>query len=313
MSTSTVQVLLATYNGEKFIRQQIESLLAQTCQDFEIIVADDGSTDSTLGIIEEIAGTVPGKIRIEFREPVGGAARNFMRLIDIADAPYVMCCDQDDVWLPEKVETLLVRCRDIERLHPGYPVLVHSDLSVVDETLNVLHPSMFEYQQLKVDGPAFRDLLLQSCVTGCAMVMNRPLLQLTRGSDPDRMIMHDWWISLTASAFGIIDVVRVPTVLYRQHGANTIGASRAGIAHFVRRVSEVARGGKLNRHIRRCFPQARAFLQRYGSQLKAAQYGECGLVAALQEQSPFKLRYTLLRHGLLNQGLVRNIVTLIVI
>lgn len=307
----TVQILLATRNGAAYLGQQLDSLFAQTTQDFEVLVADDGSTDGTLALLDAAAAQHAGRIRILFRDRVGSAPRNFMRLLGAAEASFLMFCDQDDVWLPEKTELLLTRCRALQSLHPGKPVLVHSDLIVADAALRVVHPSFFEYQRMNGDASTFRALLLQGCVTGCAMTINRPLADLVKRSAPDDMVMHDWWTSLVAAAFGLIDVIRTPTVLYRQHGSNTLGAKRGGIMHFVGRGVALARGAPAGGHLNRCIEQADRFTRCYGATLRAAERRDCGLIAGLAHKAPFHRRYVLMRYRLLNQGMLRNIAILI--
>jgi hypothetical protein len=136
---------------------------------------------------------------------------------------------------------------------------------------------------------------------------------LVKGSDPDEMFMHDWWISLVASAFGLIDVLRVPTVLYRQHEANTFGAGRFDLKHVTKRIAQLARGGRLNRHLRRSFRQASSFSIRYAGALQSDEKLAVRQIAELHGLPPLTLRWRLLRHRLLRQGFIQNLVSLIAV
>ncbi len=228
----TVQVLLATYNGERFLCQQIESILTQdyTAQDgpaLTILARDDGSRDGTRAILAEYAARFPGKFTtLPFDGASGSAKGNFLRLIQAADAEYVCFADQDDVWLPGKVSRSMAAMRELERSHGnGVALLVFSDLRVVDESLREIAPSM--WRRMKIDAGSVRRLerlLGRSVVTGCTMMVNRRMIELARRM-PEAAPMHDRWIALLASAMGAAVALDEPTVLYRQHGGNVIGAA----------------------------------------------------------------------------------------
>jgi hypothetical protein len=307
-----VQILLATYNGEAYLRELLDSLLCQTDADFEILAADDGSTDGTLAALREFEARVPGKTRIVATGRVGGVTRNFMRLVDAADAPYVMLCDQDDVWLPNKVETMLPAIQGIESdSAPRTPVLVHSDLRVVDDQLQDINPSLFSFMALEPEKTDLCSLLLRNQVTGCTTILNHALLERVQGSDPDAMVMHDWWIALVAAAFGRTGVVREATILYRQHGGNTLGAQRWNLGYVVRRTVQVIRGDRLRRPTRRCATQAKAFVAAFGGQLRAEDRRVAEVVGGLYEQSGIARKWALVRYGLLRHGARRNAVLLV--
>ncbi len=156
----------------------------------------------------------------------GGAARNFARLLELAfeeGADYVFCCDQDDVWQPDKLSRVLERLRGCERAHAG-PCLVHHDLRVVDENLQVIEDSYWAMMKLQpADARDPQRLLSRNEVTGCALACNRELLEIALPIPPEA-IMHDWWLALCAGWFGAIAPIPETLVEYRQHGANAIGA-----------------------------------------------------------------------------------------
>jgi glycosyltransferase involved in cell wall biosynthesis len=220
-----VEVLLATYNGERFLREQIESIFAQSYRPLRIVARDDGSRDGTVAILEEYAARFPERFRVLPKSaPTGHAKWNFLRLMEAASAEYVAFADQDDVWLPEKISIEMKAMRELEERHAGEPLLVFSDLTVVDEGLAVLSASMWERQGIDPENVhRFARILAQNVVTGCTALLNRPLLELALRM-PEEATMHDWWIAVLACGFGAAGVVKEPTVLYRQHGGNVLGA-----------------------------------------------------------------------------------------
>ncbi|MDO4623501.1 MAG: glycosyltransferase family 2 protein [Eubacteriales bacterium] len=221
-----VDILLASYNGERFIREQLDSLLNQTEKGIRIIVRDDGSTDGTGNILEEYRLRHADKIElVGDRSASGSPARNFMELLKYSKSEYIMFCDQDDVWDPEKVHKMLVRMQAEEkRCRDGAePILVFSDYEVVDANLKPL-PIREDSLQVAKYYHTFNRLLVQNYVTGCTMMINRTAALLA-GEYDSRMLMHDWWIALYVSAMGT--VVHMPEKLmkYRQHGRNDVGAT----------------------------------------------------------------------------------------
>lgn len=226
--TGRVAILLATYNGERFLDEQISSLLAQTHADLDIIIRDDHSTDGTPAIIARWASARPDRIRV-VRDGLGKLelVGNFSRLMALCDAPYFAFCDQDDVWLPLKVERLLAELRRWEtRCGVLTPILVHSDLRVVDQNLCELAPSFFRHLDADLRrGRRIDRLIFNNLVTGCALIGNRALLELARPI-PAGIRVHDWWVALIAASCGIVRTLPETTVLYRQHGGNVIGAGR---------------------------------------------------------------------------------------
>lgn len=228
----TVEILLATYNGEKYIRQQIDSILNQDYNEWVIRACDDASKDATYDILLEYKERYPDKFLIHKNQVGFGSAKlNFMNLIKNSTGRYVMCCDQDDVWLPNKISLTLEEMKRNE--DENMPVLVHTDLKVVDAELNVKSESFFEYSKLN-KYPTYRELLIQNSITGCTMMMNRPLIELLKEElNMSHILMHDWVAALVASATGKIGFVDSPTMLYRQHGVNSVGAKQYGPALFI--------------------------------------------------------------------------------
>jgi rhamnosyltransferase len=220
-------VLLSSYNGARFISEQVESIRQQTLADWTLLVRDDGSSDGTARILESLAGADPRVVLLRDGRGNLGPARSFGTLMQAAleaGAGYAAFADQDDVWCPDKLERELDLLRTREAaVGRAVPLLAYSDLMVVDEELRPIHRSFLGYQGLGSDGGApLQTLLTQNFVAGCTTVANRTLLR-TALPLPD-VVMHDWWLALCAAAMG--EVVRCPgaTVLYRQHGRNAAGS-----------------------------------------------------------------------------------------
>ena len=286
---------MASYNGEKYIGQQLDSILGQTLPGIRILVSDDGSTDGTVEILKQYQRDNPGRIFLSGcpenetgdktleagKADIPPAARNFFRLLSQADADYVLLSDQDDVWMQEKAERLLERMRDIET--DGVPALVFSDMEVADCRLGQIAPSFFDYSHCDPTRLSLAELLVENPVTGGALMMNRPLLELVREM-PAACFMHDWWIALCASAFGVISCVRRPLSLYRQHDANVLGAKASGSLEDL--AGRPDRQAQVEENYRRMFAQAAAFGKMYGRQLTDGQRAVLRAFLALPLQSP---------------------------
>lgn len=257
-----VEILLATYNGERYLAEQLESLLSQSEKNIRILIRDDGSTDGTRGILEDYAQKYPEKIRVICDQiRCGGPTPNFMELVKHAAGEYIMFCDQDDVWKKEKVRrTLQVMTEKEETRSTDCPLLVFSDYIVADAALN---PVPIREKQLQVYGHRtdFRHLLVQNYVTGCTVMMNRAAYRLMGDYDP-RIRMHDWWAAQYVSAIG--EVVHLPEKLmyYRQHGDNVVSA--VNVRSFSYRIGKLMdRNTRYNLKLN--FAEARLLYDRFGS------------------------------------------------
>ena len=230
-----VTILLATLNGEKYLKAQLESIAAQTYENWQLVVGDDGSTDQTLEILKEFQKEHPNQVTIyENNPPFGSAKGNFINLLRNSYGPHFMFCDQDDVWKRDKIYLTLQKMEALEtRYGDKVPILVHSDLSVVDENLEMVAESFFQYANLPKRVMLNR-LIVQNSVTGCTVMINRCLQQFFLRQLPiPKIIMHDYWAALIAKVFGKIGFVNEPTMLYRQHGHNSVGAKDAMNVKFL--------------------------------------------------------------------------------
>ena len=236
-STDKIAILMATYNGEKYICQQIDSILSQTCKDWELYIHDDGSTDNTIAALESYVEKYPNKIHLIDGKSTGGAKYNFFYLFGQVEAPYYMTCDQDDVWLDKKIELTYDKMLTIEN-KADVPCLVYTELRVVDSELNTIADTMSGYQSLDCHKRTINQFILQNSVTGCTMMVNMALRdKMLHITDIDNTIMHDWWAALVAAQFGKTAFIDEPTILYRQHGDNSLGALGINkLSYIVRRV-----------------------------------------------------------------------------
>lgn len=225
MYMENITVLLSTYNGEKYLSEQLASLVNQQGVELEVLVRDDGSTDDTIKILDEwqskglLSWYSSGNL---------GPGKSFMHLLRNAKpGSYYAFCDQDDVWLPEKLRLTMDKMKEVELVNPGKPVIVHTDMYVVDEKLDVVHESFWRSSGLRPDVlRTFPYLCTCNSVNGCTILMNSVARELILEKYVEHnVIIHDVISALTVSYYGgIIDYVDAPTVLYRQHASNVVGA-----------------------------------------------------------------------------------------
>ena len=262
-----VSVLLATFEGMAHLPEQIATLRGQTA-DFRVLWQDDGSTDGTADFLASLADGrfTPGNQQGQHL----GAAGNFLSLLRQDDAPYTALCDQDDLWQPEKLARCLAAMVQAEAAYgPDTPILVHHDCRVVSADGAVLHDSFFRHQGWDPRANTLPRLLVQNNVTGCTCVMNAALRRLVADhARAEQLFMHDWFIALTAAAFGRIVFVDAPLIDYRQHGSNALGASRHGLIR--RGIAALHTPERARDRIRLTYRQARAFRDMYGDSLPEA-------------------------------------------
>lgn len=269
ITSNTVAICMATYNGEKYIREQIDSILQQTYKDWVLFVRDDLSTDQTVDIIKEYTTNYPDKIiLVEDSLLQGGSSKaNFASVLKWANQHfefnYFMFSDQDDFWLADKIALCMERIQYVEAQGTG-PVLVHTDLKVVDSQLKVLSDSFFEYRALDVDKKELCHLLVQNNITGCTALWNKQFNDLLHLED-SAVVMHDWWMSITAAAFGRIECIKRPTILYRQHADNVIGAIRVNSPSYI--IKRLLGAAKVKEVLLLSISQGQAFLSHYEEQL----------------------------------------------
>ncbi len=221
-------ILLSTYNSSKYLREQLDSILNQTFTDFKLYIRDDGSTDNTLEIINEYVN-INNKIILikETNKLQKKTYLSFMTMLSLIKADYYMFSDHDDVWLNNKIELSLESIKSVQNENADIPILVHTDLKIVDEYLNPLHDSFWLYSKIN---PRILNnsnyLSVYNCVVGCTMIINKNTRDICLNYFESNL-MHDSFIALkVANANGIIEFISKPTILYRQHNNNVIGAKK---------------------------------------------------------------------------------------
>lgn len=241
-----IDILLATYNGQAYLKEQIDSILAQSNQDWRLTIRDDGSSDNSVSIVEKYAAEYPDKIKLIIDSDGNlGASLNFGRLLEQANAGYIMFSDQDDVWLPNKIELILNVMKATEQIYPDKPVLIHTDLKVVDANLNIIADSMWTYQKIFPEiGDDLSKIMAQNVVTGCTMMINRRAKDVS-APVPAEAIMYDWWIAVNVARYGKIVYLSAPSTLYRQHSDNRVGAKEARNISIINFFKKLCRLNKL--------------------------------------------------------------------
>lgn len=218
-----IDILLATYNGEKYLKQQLDSILNQTYSKFRLLISDDCSTDSTKQILEEYKQK-DSRISVFYQEKNLGYIKNFEFLLKKVENPVYALSDQDDVWDKEKLE------KYIEKMQQDNSDMVFGDLEIVDENLNVINKSFNNYMKLTkkiTKAKGYKKMYLHNCVTGCTIVAkNKFMDKILPLPNETKHLLHDHWISLIIAIYGKVSYIDAPYIKYRQHGENQIGTEK---------------------------------------------------------------------------------------
>ncbi|MEO6005711.1 MAG: glycosyltransferase family 2 protein [Opitutus sp.] len=308
-STTTVDVLLGTYNGARFLPEQLTSLENQTFRNWRLIARDDGSSDATRAVLADFKARHPNSvILVEGESGRLGSTGNFGRLLAESTADFGLFCDQDDVWQPNKIEQLLALAE--EHSLRDAPLLVHSDLEVVDRDLHLVAPSLWRYQFIRPANCRTSRLLVQNVVTGCACLFNAALRRAALPIPPEA-IQHDWWLALVASAAGKIRWTNVPLVRYRQHGDNDTGAKAWNPTYLRNHARQFFQRGAFQKKILAYQRQAEALIGHpsfglfsFGSQATVRDFATMGT-----RRYPGRVG-VVLRHRILKTGVLRNLALL---
>lgn len=231
----TIDILLATYNGEKYIKEQIDSILDQTYQNIRLIISDDCSKDNTPEILKEYEQK-DKRIKLHIQEKNLGVVKNIEFLLEQVENKYYMLSDQDDVWLPEKVE------KSLETLLQKDADLVFGDLEVVDQDLKTMYPSFGDFMLLnkKINKYIDSDKLnyIYNCVTGCTILAKKETIQkILPLPKKSKYLIHDHWIGLMTSIYGKVAYIPEKHIKYRQHGNNQVGTEK--ISHGFKKLDQV--------------------------------------------------------------------------
>lgn len=312
MTLPEAHIVLSAYNAEAYLAEQIESIRAQTHEDWTLSIRDDGSTDATGAVARNFARK-DARITVVEGENLG-AARSFGRLLGQLPegTRYVFCSDADDVWLPEKVRYSLEGMLSEE--DGAEPLLVHTDLVVTDRNLDVIHPSFWSFADIDPTRTDLGRLLVANVATGPTFLFNRPLLERVVGnwaeSIPDRAAYQDWWISLVAGAFGRLVALPEATVLYRRHDSNATGdfGEAGGQGPVLKRFRSRRRTREIRAAVDAVVRQATAFLERYGEELPEKQQETLRMLSGMMDAGPIVRKLRILRYFAIPEwGLARNV------
>lgn len=238
-----IDILMATYNGEKFLDEQIQSIINQDYSEWRLFIRDDKSTDQTITIVRKYINQYPNKIfLIDDKKKGLGAKANFFELLKYSKSEYAMFADQDDIWLHNKISLTLKKMHSMEKEYGhNVPIVIHTDLTVVDEELETISQSYWELMNLNPQDNKINKSIVFNTLTGCTIMVNKAMvIELNLNTIPQNAIMHDWWIALLGSTVGRIGIIEQPTILYRQHSNNTVGANRLNrIQKIIKKINNI--------------------------------------------------------------------------
>ncbi len=230
-----IDILLATYNGEKYLKEQIESILNQTYQNIQLLISDDCSKDHTIDILKEYEKQ-DKRVKVFYQKKNLGCTKNFEFLLQQVKNEIYMLSDQDDVWLPEKIE------KSYEMLKKEEADLVFGDLEVVDENLKMIYPSFNNYMKLTRKIKKYKNTwklnYLYNCITGCTIMAKKKWIhKILPLPSKSQYVIHDYWIGEIISLKGKLAYLPEKYIQYRQHGNNEIGTEK--ISHKFKKIEQV--------------------------------------------------------------------------
>ena len=297
-------ILMASYNGSKFINEQLDSIIIQTYSNWELIIRDDGSNDGTTVIIDEYIKNDSRISKLINKTGIKGSCSNFSYLLSSVrnrpDVAYVMFADQDDIWTASKVSESITAAKDAELQHPNEPVLIYTDLQLVDGNNNII-PG-----QLKIKRNIFlNSLIIYNSVLGCTMLLNKPLIDKI-GNIPYDAENHDYWIALVASIYNI-KFIDQKLIRYRQHNFNASGNVAGNNSMSARIKRHFLATDKEIRVQKRKLRMLENFLYKYEKELSP--YNSKMLKTYLQayKQNRFKVIYIMLMDNIFKRGFIQTL------
>lgn len=296
-----VAILMSTYNAAPFLKEQVNSIIKQTYTNWKLVIRDDGSTDSTPLMIEEFTKK---DNRISFINKESqkniGVIRSFFSLLENVDADFFMFCDQDDVWLQSKVKMSLDKMEQQENIKT--PILVHTDLKVVDQNLNTINDSFMEKEKLNLKNQ-LGNLVIQNNVTGCTVMINNCFRNIIIDKGiPDEIIMHDWWMALVANCIGKVLYIDSQTMLYRQHSFNVVGSSST-----IKKIMGGYGRKKIMSSIIMASKQDAALIKLYREDLSNEKFDILNFAANMIYYSRLKRMKGLKTNNIFKSGFIRNL------
>lgn len=301
----TVDIVMSVFNGEKFLQDQLDSIGKQTFTEWKLIVRNNGSSDSTAHILQSFSQAYSGKVEIieaAVTEPF--IPLSFGDALSRSTAPYVMYADCDDVWMDDKIEITLNAMLDMQAKHgPSVPLLVHTDLVLVDTNLNILSNSMWKSQRLNPERKKLNRVIMHSNACGNTFLFNAELRELVLPI-PIGCIMHDYWTTTIAAAFGQITAVNRGTILYRQHGSNACGGEVLYMSNILQKANQIS---LLKIRLKEKYQFAQLFLNRFRNRLNPEHVEMLDSLSSFPKRNWFSRRVLLLRYSFFQNAIVRNV------
>ena len=312
-----VSVALAAYNGEKYLREQLDSILNQDFKDFTLYISDDGSSDGTLKILDEYAAKDSRVKLFPKHEPNESACRHFLYMLENIQSDLYLFCDQDDVWTGNHIGSFVEKYKALSDDEKNLPVLIHSDLKIVDSSLNEISPSLFEYSHLPKN-PDRRFYFQLNNVTGCACMINNELknyaLKNTAMLDENlsKVLMHDHFFATIAAEFGKKIFIPESTVLYRQHGTNVCGAGEGwNLKSFIKKVFSYSQHKISYSQHKISYSQHKIFAGFFAGyfreELSEKEYSCLVSYSQLEKRNKISRLLFLARNGFFKTGLIRGV------
>ena len=258
-----IEILLPVYNGEKYLAEQIESILAQTNKDWILKIRNDGSKDNSQAVINRYCNAYPDKIIMidSPRENVGLVRSiNYLQAAE-PHGDYILFADQDDVWLPDKLEVSINEIQALEKDSLGKPAMICTDATCVDANLNVINSSFFESQRFP--NATFDDvnkMIALNVIQGCTIILNQSAAKTTFPI-PSFMNVHDMYIGVMVKASGTIKYLHKPTLLYRQHSNNELGSIKISIKYYLERSLKAISTLQMLRKLKKYIPEQVSILK----------------------------------------------------
>lgn len=299
-----VDIVMSVNNEELYIVEMLESVQAQTFQNWRLFIRDNASTDNTADIIKKFTTEDNRIFLLEDNRSILPLYLSFQEALKSTSSDYIMFADGDDVWFPQKIKKSLEHIIGIESSSDGrkVPALVFTDLSIVDENLNSISDSMWALERINPARTKLRQLLMQDTGCGNTYIFNRALLDLSLTMKAG-CNMHDIWFSLVASCFGSISYLPESTMLYRQHSGNECGSRsfRFKINHYRKNK------GLLMERMNIKYDMAENFLNEYSGQLTPTDLQTLNAFIGMRYNSWVKKRYIMFRHGLFMHSWIKNL------
>ena len=222
--TERIDIVMATYNGEKFISEQIQSIQSQSYKNWNLLISDDASKDNTVKIIKEIQNK-DERVKLVNFDKQGGIIENFNKALSFSDANYIFLADQDDIWMENRLQIMLDNFKKLEEKNPNKSILMFTDLQLVDSNKSIIANSFYEYNNLNPYTNMQPNMLIwRSTVYGCSTLFNKKLLQQSFPI-PNYASMHDQWLALKASMDDGLFYFDYISLKYRQHSNNAVGGA----------------------------------------------------------------------------------------